>query len=80
MSWNNIRKESAKTLADLLSNNNNLKTLNLAHNNLGDLVGQYIGLSLRTNAALTNLDISYNNILPYGIMVRIYVHRLSKGV
>ena len=68
LSWNNIRKESALTLAKALGTNQTLTVLILKQNNLGDVAGQYLAHSLRSNHSLVKLDVSFCNIFPKGAL------------
>ena len=69
LSWNNIRKDSAMTLALAIGDCKSLQNINLANNNLGDLACQHLFYNLRHNKSLKKLDLSYNSIYPKGITV-----------
>lgn len=69
LSWNNIRKDSAMSLAVSLGESKSLQIINLSNNNLCDVACQHLFFNLRHNTSLKNLDVSYNSIYPKGIAV-----------
>ena len=69
LSWNNIRKDSAMTFALAIGDCKSLQTINLAHNNFGDLACQHLFYKLKHNTSLKKLDLSYNSLYPKGIAV-----------
>lgn len=69
LSWNKIRKDSARELGNALGVNSTLTKLNLAHNGFADEPTQYLGLALGENVALAQLDLSFNAVTPTAAMV-----------
>ena len=69
VSWNKIRKDSAKELGESLARNSSLLKLNLAHNAFADLPAQFLGIALAENHSLKELDLSFNSISPTAAMV-----------
>ena len=63
------RGESADTLGQSLATNNHLITLNLAYNSIGDSGAQQLAHSLRFNASLKFLDVSFNHLGPRTALV-----------
>ncbi|MGC0372311.1 MAG: hypothetical protein DGJ47_001023, partial [Rickettsiaceae bacterium] len=60
--FNHIKNEGAKALANLLNGNKTLTTLDLSTNNIGDEGSAALADSLHENTTLTTLDLSENNI------------------
>jgi Ran GTPase-activating protein (RanGAP) involved in mRNA processing and transport len=58
------RGDSANTLGQAVATNNHLMVLNLAYNAIGDSGAQQLAHSLRFNASLTTLDVSFNHLGP----------------
>ncbi len=80
LSWNNIRKESALTLAKALGVNQTLTVLILKQNNLGDVAAQYLAHSLRSNHSIVKLDVSFCNIFPKGTLTFANVLEENKSI
>lgn len=63
------RGESAVTLGQSVTTNNHLIKLNLAYNSIGDSGAQQLAHSLRFNASLKHLDVSFNHLSPKTALV-----------
>eukprot|EP01041_Mallomonas_annulata_P005786 gene5786-11688_t len=70
-------KDSALTLVQSMSTNNNLLILKIAHNNIGDSAAQALGHALRENVSLTELDVSFNHLEPKSAIV--FAHALQSN-
>ena len=65
LSWNSIRKDSARQLSEAIGRNKTLEVVDLSYNAFGDVGGQAIGDMLHHNASLVKLDLSNNAVNPH---------------
>lgn len=69
---------AAQNLQSMLSKNNSIASLILAHNNLGESSGRHILSALNGNRVLRFLDVTCNPVLSEWPMIGSYVEKLLK--